>query len=89
MLMPKPERPSVLLLTNPSDLHSLVIAEALRRKGVPVSLWHGSDFPSRQLASIQFDETICDWEAHGPELEISNQRFSSVWRALASKFLRL
>ena len=71
--------PHILILTNPEDLHSFVAAEALRRKGVRVSLWHGSDFPSRQVGSFWANDETSQWEVLGPELELVGSALSAVW----------
>lgn len=71
--------PFVLVVTNPTDFHSFAIVEALRRKGVPACMWHGSDFPGRQTASVWLDSPPRQWEALGPELDLFGTQFSSIW----------
>lgn len=44
-----------------------------------MALWHGTDFPSRQTASVSLDPDLDHWEILGPELELGNHKFSTVW----------
>jgi hypothetical protein len=70
---------SVLILTEPMDFHAFAVAEALRRKGVETVLWHGTDFPARQRASVWVDEESFDLEIAGPEIAVRQARFDTVW----------
>ncbi|HEX3552569.1 MAG TPA: hypothetical protein VIA62_05020 [Thermoanaerobaculia bacterium] len=70
---------SVLILTEPMDFHAFAVAEALRRKGVDAVLWHGTDFPGRQRASVWVDESGFDLEISGAEIALRQPRFDTVW----------
>lgn len=43
---------NILVVTRPPDLHAVVIAEALRRKGANVTLWQTADYPGRASESV-------------------------------------
>ncbi len=70
---------SVLILTEPQDFHSYAVAEALRLKGIEVVLWHGTDFPGRQRASVWVDESRFGLEISGAEIALRQARFDTVW----------
>lgn len=69
----------ILILTNPEDLHSYVVREALRRKSAEPWLWHISDFPTLQAASSLLEGREATWEIVGPELTLQNQQIRTVW----------
>ncbi|HSS50174.1 MAG TPA: hypothetical protein VLX28_14645 [Thermoanaerobaculia bacterium] len=70
---------SVLIMTEPMDFHAYAVAEALRRKGIEAVLWHGTDFPGRQRASVWVDREGFDLEISGPEIALRQARFDTVW----------
>lgn len=45
---------TILILTEPGDIHAYVVAEALRLKGGMPIIWHTADFPSIATESILF-----------------------------------
>jgi glutathione synthase/RimK-type ligase-like ATP-grasp enzyme len=62
------------------DLHSTIVAHALRAKGHEVCLWNGANFPTRQGVSLTVKaQGEVDWEAHGPGLDLSSAQFDVVW----------
>jgi hypothetical protein len=69
----------VLCLTNPSDFHSFVVSDALRRKGAEVWEWYTSDFPSLQTASYSLNGVGNEWGLLGPELNLSGITPRTVW----------
>ncbi len=70
----------VLVLTEPEDLHALVVRKALAAKGHEAVLWYGPDFPGRQKASIAFEpEEGWRWEVKGRDLLMENPSFDTVW----------
>jgi hypothetical protein len=71
--------PKVLILTSPAEIHSFAVKEGLARKGVETFLWHTPDFPSIQTGSLWFDNAENSWEVVGPELELRNDRITSLW----------
>jgi len=82
----------VLLLTQPRDVHAFAVAEALRRKGGRPVLWHTSDFPSQMGESVAFRGTAARTKLKGPELDLIDPNFVTVWHrrpsfALDSKLL--
>jgi len=83
----------ILILTFPEDLHAVEVALALRALGHEPVLWHGSDFPVLQHASLVLDPDDCvnesgavvHWDVGGPELAIADQPFDAVWFRRPSK----
>lgn len=69
----------ILVITEPRDLHAYLVEEALKRKSAEVVLWHGTDFPSRQTASVSTSSTGSSWEISGPDLAIADRAFRTVW----------
>ena len=63
------------------DIHATAVAAALRVKGHEPVVWHGTDFPTRQVSSLFLgDDGVGRWEVSGPELEISSAKpFDTVW----------
>ena len=63
------------------DLHSTIVAHALRAKGHEVCLWSGTNFPTRQEVSLSIcNQGGVDWEVHGPGLELRSAPFDVVWQ---------
>jgi hypothetical protein len=77
--LPRCHESRILILTNPTDPHSILVREALRQKGVDPLLWHTSDFPTVQAGSVGLHGRSCSWEIAGPEIEIRNSSVSTVW----------
>src|SRR3954453_10969877 len=71
--------PHILLLSHPIDIHAVAVAEGLRRKGVPHTLWHTPDYPSRAGESILFRNGQLAVNVDGPELVIGHREFSTIW----------
>ncbi len=69
----------ILLLSHPMDIHALAVAEGLRMKRVPHTLWHTTDFPTRSSESIFFRNGELAVKAAGPELMIENRDFGAIW----------
>lgn len=70
---------TVLLLSQPNDIHATAVAEALARKAVPFCLWHTSDFPTRATETVRFQRGQRSVRLRGPELELSEQAIGTVW----------
>lgn len=68
----------VLVLTSPADYHAFVVAEGLRRKGVAVTLWHTTDFPSRQTGSAWLGDEHGRWELRSPEFLLGPQTPTTI-----------
>ncbi len=70
----------VLIPTHVDDVHAIAVAAALRKEGHEVALWHGADYPSRQVASISVsEEEGMRWYIEGPEIALDNEPFDVVW----------
>ena len=69
----------VLIPTYPQDVHAIEIALALEDRGHEAVLWCGSDFPTRQSASLEIRDGRLDWEIAGPELAAGRPPFDVVW----------
>jgi glutathione synthase/RimK-type ligase-like ATP-grasp enzyme len=70
---------TVLLLSQPNDIHATAVAEALARKDVPFCLWHTSDFPTRATESVRFRQGQRSVRLRGPELELAEDTVGTVW----------
>ena len=73
---------NILILTEPSDYHTIAVAEALQRKGCAATLWATSDFPTRSEESIHFNASGDRGKVHicGPRLDLLDPVFDVVWR---------
>lgn len=69
----------VLIPTYPKDVHALEVALALEDRGHEAVVWHGSDFPAVQSASIDLRGTEAAWEIAGLGLEGGRPPFEVVW----------
>ncbi len=70
----------VLIPTHVDDMHAAAVAVALRNEGHQVALWHGADYPSRQVASISVsEEEGLRWHLEGPEIALDSEPFDVVW----------
>ena len=69
----------ILLLSHPMDIHAIAVAEGLRRKGAPHTLWHTADFPTRSRESISFRTGKLAVNIEGPDLGIDSRDFATVW----------
>lgn len=70
----------IFIPTHLDDMHAVAVAVALERSGHDVSLWHGSDFPSRQVASIAVsEEEGLRWHIEGPGIALDGEPFDIVW----------
>ncbi|MFL5344418.1 MAG: hypothetical protein ACJ8AT_06480 [Hyalangium sp.] len=62
---------TVLILSQPTDIHAAAVAEALARKGASALLWHTSDFPTRATETVRFEAGRRSVRLRGPELKLS------------------
>lgn len=69
----------ILIISNPSDLHAVAVAHALRRKACPVTYWNTTDFPSLATESIAVSHRGTRIRAQGPELLLQDPCFKTVW----------
>ncbi len=72
-------RSRVLILTQPQDGHAYAVAEALRRNGVGVCLWHTSNYPGRDGESISFAGGKKTLYVDGITRRRSVPTFQTVW----------
>jgi glutathione synthase/RimK-type ligase-like ATP-grasp enzyme len=70
---------TVLILSQPNDIHATAVAEALARKGAEPLLWYTSDFPTRATETVRFDGGRRSVRLRGPELELSGDSIGTVW----------
>jgi hypothetical protein len=70
----------ILILTGPEDLHAFAVRDALLAKGGKVTLWQTPDFPSKSGESVLFEGGARAVIAQGPELDLENPCFHTVWR---------
>lgn len=68
-----------LIPTYPSDSHAVEVALVLEDRGHEAVLWHGSDFPTTQSASVDFRDGQVDWELAGLDLDGVRPPFDVVW----------
>src|SRR6185295_7281062 len=79
----------ILIPTHLQDVHAIGVAHVLRTKGHDAILWYGSDFPSREVASLDIpaDESW-SWEVKSGALGLLNENFDVIWyRRAASPVL--
>ncbi len=69
----------ILIPTFPDDVHAVEVALALRDLGHEPTLWFGSDFPTRQHASLRIGDEGLSWQVVGPELALTGGPFDVVW----------
>src|SRR5687768_7154490 len=69
----------ILIPTYPRDAHAMEVALALADRGHEAVLWNGSDFPTRQIASIDIQGGQVAWEISGPGLDAGRPPFDAVW----------
>lgn len=58
-----------LIPTYPADVHAIEVAQVLEERGHEAVLWHGSDFPTLQSASVDIRGGQVAWELEGLGLE--------------------
>ncbi len=63
----------ILVPTFAQDLHAVEVALALRERGHEVVLWNGTDFPTRQVGSVEFRDGRMSWEVSGVELALEGK----------------
>jgi hypothetical protein len=71
---------TILILTGPEDLHAFAVREAILSRGGKVTLWQTPDFPSMSGESVLFEGGAQTVIACGPEMELKNPNFQTVWR---------
>ena len=69
----------VLILTEPDDMHAVLVAEAVRRKGGEPILWQTSDFPTRSRESFRYEGDARRVRVRGPDLELDDPAPDVVW----------
>lgn len=61
---------TVVILTEPGDIHAYAVAEALRLKGGTPVMWHTADFPSRSSESVLVEGQRQRTLISGPGLDV-------------------
>lgn len=69
----------IVIISHPEDLHSFLVAEALRRRDVEFALLYSTDFPTLQRGSIWLSPGSTHWELTGLDLELGIQSPSTIW----------
>lgn len=70
----------VLIPTRSEDVHALAVAHVLQLQGHQPTLWYGTDFPTRQHASISISpQGEMTWGVEGPALKLDNTPFDVIW----------
>ena len=70
---------SVLIITNPQDLDSFLVREALELKNHKVNLVHTSDLPQKMQMNISYSNNTGRWAFSSPTVERKNEMPDSVW----------
>lgn len=70
---------TVLILSQPNDIHATAVAEALARKNTECTLWQTSDFPTRATETVRFNQGRRSARLRGPDLEVSEHVIGTVW----------
>jgi glutathione synthase/RimK-type ligase-like ATP-grasp enzyme len=68
-----------LIPTYPADVHAVEVAQVLEERGHETVLWHGSDFPTLQSASVDIRGGKVGWELSGLGLDEVRPPFDVVW----------
>ncbi|HEX9940734.1 MAG TPA: hypothetical protein VGG03_01860 [Thermoanaerobaculia bacterium] len=70
----------MLVPVQTEDVHAKAVRRALRSKGHEAVLLYGSDYPTRQQASIFItQEAGLHWTLSDSALSLSDERFDAVW----------
>ena len=73
------DKSEVLILTEPSDLHAIVVAGVLRQKGHEAVLLCTADFPTQQWRTVFVSQDDVSWNISDSEFTLDDQRFDTVW----------
>jgi glutathione synthase/RimK-type ligase-like ATP-grasp enzyme len=72
---------TIVVLTEPDDIHAYAVAEALSIKGGRAILWHTPDFPSRCTETFHFRGGQLETAIEGSDFRILDEdRPRAVWR---------
>lgn len=73
---------SILIITEPDDIHAVLVSLALERKGVNSQFLYTADMPSLQRNNIYFSNGLSSWQTnHNESKEVvwDNKTIQSVW----------
>jgi glutathione synthase/RimK-type ligase-like ATP-grasp enzyme len=72
---------TILILTDPSDVHAQAVALSLRNRGATALVWYTTDFPSRATETVLFEKGVERTRliAVG-ERDLASYGISRVWR---------
>ena len=71
---------TIVILTEPNDVHACAVAEALTLKGARAILWHTPDFPSQCTETFYFKGDRLAVTIEGLDFKILDENISCVWR---------
>jgi glutathione synthase/RimK-type ligase-like ATP-grasp enzyme len=72
--------PSVLMLTEPADIHGAALQWTMRKRGFRFDQWHMSEMPTEQRLSLRISSDACSAPrivTRGTSME--DHRYSTVW----------
>ena len=69
----------IVIISHPEDLHSFLVAEALRKRSVEFTFLYSTDFPTLQKGSIWLNENSGHWSLVGQGLNLGTQVPSTIW----------
>lgn len=73
---------SILIVTEPDDLHAVLVKLALKEKNVACDLFFSADMPSKQQNSVVINKHQLKWTSSFIEermTDITSQSYSTVW----------
>lgn len=73
---------SILIVTEPDDLHAVLVKLALKEKNVACDLFFSADMPSKQQNSVIINKSEVKWSSSFIEknmTEMEHQSYSTVW----------
>ncbi len=82
---------SILILSQPDDLHAYAVQTALEAKGQSPVLWHTSDFPMNAGESMRFaaseGRVSTSIRLRGPDFDLQDPHFDVVWNRRPTHYL--
>jgi glutathione synthase/RimK-type ligase-like ATP-grasp enzyme len=73
---------SVLIVTEPDDLHAVLVKLALKEKNIACDLFFSADIPSKQENSVKINENELRWTSSFMEdgmTDITSKSYSTIW----------
>src|SRR5258708_4945568 len=72
----------VLIVTEPDDIHAVLVKLALEKRGVECELFFSADMPTKQTNSIFISTDDCVWDSFDDsrkEIQPFDINFDSIW----------